>query len=222
MMVLPGVNATGRATADPSTSGSIERFLARDDGGHSYRASRRLEARNGDRRGWMEAVTEFVPPATFRYQITSEGGSGYIRSKVLKAMLDGEREAITEGQTERTEFSAANYIFQVTGIDADGLARVDVKPRREDQVLVIGTMFLRPSGGELVRLEGRLAKNPSYWVKNVQVVRTYERIHGVVVPVALDSNAQLRMFGGATLHVDYTYLEIDGQSVTALQASARP
>jgi len=219
-LVVPlSVKATGGPAADRSTDRSIQLFLARDDGGHSYRAARRLEAENGDRRGWMEAITEFAPPASFRYEITAEGGSGYIRSKVLRGILDGEREAIVEGDMHRTEFSTANYIFELTGLGDDGLAKVDVKPRRQDHVLVIGTMFLRPSGGELVRLEGRLAKNPSFWVRNVKVVRTYDRIHDVVVPVTLDSSAQLRLFGPATLHVSYSYLEIDGRPVSGLQAS---
>ena len=73
-------------------------------------------------------------------------------------------------------------------------------------------MFLQPDGG-LVRLEGRLAKSPSFWVTHVDIVRSYERINGAIVPVALESNAQLRMLGAATLRMTYTYSEIDGHPI---------
>ena len=67
--------------------------------------------------------------------------------------------------------------------------------------------------GELVRLEGRLAKSPSFWVKSVDIVRSYDRIDGVVVPVALDVSATLRLLGPATLHMTYAYSEIKGRPV---------
>ena len=83
-------------------------------------------------------------------------------------------------------------------------------------MLVDGTLFLQPTDGNLVRFEGRLAKSPSFWVKNVDIVRKYERIAGVVVPVALESKAQVRLLGGAaTLRMTYSYSEIDGRSVAS-------
>ena len=67
------------------------------------------------------------------------------------------------------------------------------------------------------RLQGRLAKNPSFLVKNVDVVRKYERIDGVIVPVSLESTAQLRFLGEATLRMTYSYSEIEGRPVASLQ-----
>ena len=74
-------------------------------------------------------------------------------------------------------------------------------------------MFLRPMDGGLVRLQGRLAKSPSFWLKHVDIVRHYDRICGAIVPVALESQAQLRPLGAATLRMTYTYLEINGRRV---------
>jgi hypothetical protein len=75
-------------------------------------------------------------------------------------------------------------------------------------------MFLRPEDGRLVRLEGQLAKSPSFWIRNVDIVRTYERIAGSVVPVTMHSQAQMRMFGSATLNMTYQYSHINGRPVT--------
>jgi hypothetical protein len=212
-LLLLAAAGTVRGTVPNAADRSIHQFLAKDDAQPAYRATRRLEAENGGRRGWLEVVTDYSPDAGFSYRIVSEGGSGYIRSKVLRGVLEGEREAIARGETSRSSLDRSNYSFEAHGVDTDGLANVRLTPLRKDRVLVAGTMFLEPSAGELVRLEGRLAKSPSFWIKDVDITRSYARLGGVVVPVALDSTAQVRLLGPATLRMTYVYTEIDGRPV---------
>lgn len=195
-MVLALVFASNaRATMPNAADQPIKQFLAQDDTQPTYRAVRRLEAENGSRKGWIEAITEYSPQSGFRYEITGEGGSGYIRSKVLRAVLDGEREVIARGEAARSSLDLVNYRFQANGIDTDGHANVLLSPRRKERVLVSGMMALNATNGALVRLQGRLAKSPSFWVKNVDIVRSYERIDGKVVPVTLETKAQVRFLG---------------------------
>ena len=201
------------SVADPADH-SMRQFLQQDDTQHPYRAVRRLEAENGGRRGWLEAVTEYSIEKGFTYQVTSEGGSSLVRSKVLRTVLEGEREIIAGGETARSSLALANYAFQPNGVDGDGLANILLSPKRKERVLVSGTMFLRPDEGDLVRLQGQLAKSPSFWVRNVQIVRSYERIGGVVVPVTLESTAHVRLLGPASLRMTYVYSEIDGRNVS--------
>ena len=204
------------ATSPNEADNSIQRFLAQDDAQPAYRASRRLEASSGDNHGWIEAVTAYSPGTGFSYRVTDEGGSGMIRGKVLRAVLEGEREIVGQGYSARSSLARQNYTFQPNGVDHDGLANVLLSPRRKEPALVAGTMFLKPADGNLVRLEGRLAKSPSFWVKNVDIVRKYERIAGVVVPVVLESTAQVRLVGGSgSLRMTYTYSEIDGRTVSS-------
>jgi len=96
-----------------------------------------------------------------------------------------------------------------------------LSPKRKERVLVDGAMFLRPVDGELVRVQGRLAKSPSFWVKSVDIVRSYERIEGAVMPVSLETTAQVRLFGAATLRMTYEYSEIDGRPVQSSGLLAR-
>ena len=192
----------------------MRQFLQQDDTQHPYRAVRRLEAENRGRRGWLEAVTEYSIENGFTYQVTSEGGSRLVRSKVLRTVLEGEREIIAGGETARSSLALANYAFQPNGVDGDGLANILLSPKRKERVLVSGTMFLRPDDGDLVRLQGQLAKSPSFWIRNVEIVRSYERIGGVVVPVTLESTAHVRLLGPASLRMTYVYSEIDGRNVS--------
>ena len=75
-------------------------------------------------------------------------------------------------------------------------------------------MFLQPIEGALVRVQGRLAKSPSFWVKHVDIVRSYQRFGGSDLPIALESKADLRLFGPATLRMTYVYSEVDGHPVS--------
>ena len=213
LFVAAGLGTHLDATISDPADESIRQFLAQDDTQRPYRATRRLEAENGKRAGWLEAVTEYSPETGFLYKVTAEGGSDYIRSRILRAVLEGEQEAIARGEAGRSSIGRANYTFQPSGIDESGLANVILSPRRKERILVAGTMFLQPKDGRLVRLQGQLAKSPSFWIKNVDIVRSYDRIAGVVVPVALESSAQVRFLGPATLRMTYVYSEIDGQAV---------
>jgi hypothetical protein len=213
MFTMAGLGTQLGATIPDPADHSMRQFLAQDDTQRPYRATRRLEAENGRRTGWLEAVTEYSLESGLRYEVTAEGGSDYIRSKVLRAVLQGEQEALARGETGRSSLARENYSFQANGVDAAGLANVILSPRRQEPVLVKGTMFLQPDDGRLVRLQGQLAKSPSFWIKNVEIVRSYERIAGAVMPVTLESKAQLRLFGCGTLRMSYVYSEIDGRAV---------
>ncbi len=212
LLLASVVGQTLSATVPDTADDSIRQFLAQDVARPSYRAVRRLEAENGSRTGWLEALTEYSQETGFRYEVTTEGGSSYIRSKVLRAVLDGEQEVIAQGEAAGSALARANYTFQTNGVDAEGLANILLSPRRKERVLVSGTMFLQRDG-RLVRLQGRLAKSPSFWIKYVDIVRSYERINGAIVPVTLESNAELRVLGPATLRMTYKYSEIDGHPI---------
>lgn len=214
VLLVVAAASSARATEPDAASQSMRQFLEHNGAVPAYRALRRLEAQTGHRRGWLEAETEYSPGTGFRYAIVREGGSRYIRSKVLKALLNGERDVIARGETARSALHPSNYNFQPDGIDSEGLAHVLLTPRRRERMLVSGMMALQADDGTLVRLQGRLARNPSFWIRSVDIVRRYERIDGVVMPVALESTAQVRFLGAATLQMTYDYSEIDGRPVT--------
>lgn len=218
----PGMAATGARPVEPADAAASEpmqQFLARETEDHTYRAFRRLEAENRGRTAWLEAWTSFSP-GRFQFQISSEGGSDYIRSRVLRPFLEGERAAIERGDHARSAIATTNYRFESDGLDPSGLVRIALVPRRNEGVLVAGSLFLKPFDGELVRLEGRLVRNPSFWVKQVDIVRSYARIAGAVLPVELETRAQLRMLGPASFRMTYEYAEIDGAPVASGQLAA--
>ena len=182
-----------------------------------YRALRRMHARSEkfNHEGWMEVWTE-LDGHTFKYDIVSERGSDMIRKKVLRALLEREQELIAKGEPWRAELTTANYEFseETSGPDEK---YVGIKPKRKDVLLVDGRMVLSPDGRELLRVEGVLAKNPSFWTSLVNVIRHYARLDGVRVPIATESMAKVKFAGNSRLDVEYEYESINGRPVS-LQA----
>lgn len=162
---------------------------------------------------WMDAWTEIDASGTMQYRIVGEGGSDYIRSKVFRGVLEAERKAINSGAPTRAGITPENYAFEDRGIAADGLAQLGIKPRRKDMLLVDGSIYVRAGDGELTRLEGRLTKTPSFWVRRVEIVREYRRLGGVSMPVTLESVANLLIAGRSTFTMSYDYESVNGRRV---------
>jgi hypothetical protein len=195
----------------------LERFLGRTDPGpNQYRALRRLEASNQHfgASAWMDVWTEADRQSGFRYEVAAEGGSGYIRSRVFLAALDREQRLWRDGEPDRASITMANYDFEDRGA-SDGFATLGVRPRRKDILLFEGSVFVTPDEGDLVRVEGRLSKNPSFWTRRVEIVRRYGRLGGVRVPLEIQSVAQVLIAGRSTFRMTYEYETIDGQHIGA-------
>jgi hypothetical protein len=203
-------------SAAPPPATPLQRFLARgEEPPVEYRALRHLEAHNPkfNQSGWMTAWTEYDHVNGFRFTIVGEGGSSYIRSKVLRAALEGEQKIWANHEPQKASLTGENYTFDAASAASDGLASVTVKPRRKDVLLVEGAIFVQPSDGDLARIEGKLSKAPSFWTRRVDVVRRYERLGGVRVPTSIESVAHVLIAGRSTFKMTYEYETINGQTV---------
>ena len=180
-----------------------------------YRAFRRMHATNEkfNQEAWLEAWTE-LDQKGFRYEIVSTRGSEYVLNKVLKTLLAREQEIVAKGQTDRAEMTPANYEFSEPDRHGDGVRYVMIKPKRKDVLLLDGRMVLNEDGTELLRVEGRMAKNPSFWTSLVNVVREFARFDGVRVPVTTESIAKLKFAGMSRMTVRYEYESINGRPVS--------
>lgn len=137
-------------------------------------------------RGWLDACTELAG-RIFRYRIVDEGGSAQIRRRVLVAALEAEARMRQNVDTRRAALDPRNYTFLDDCEQPDGLTRV----------------------------EGVLAKRPSFWTRRVEVVRRYERIAGVRVPVSMESTADVRILGRSSFTMTYDYRAINGMRLSA-------
>ena len=213
-LLLVTASASGPAGSASSPGVPVvQRYLSSPDPDPTeFRVMRHVDAKS-ERFGqsaWMDVWTEFDRNG-FRYKIVGEEGSDYIRSKVFRASLETERKMWADGSPARSALTEANYEFEEAGLQPDGLASLTLKPRRKGDLLVDGTIFVNPEDGDLVRLEGRLVKSPSFWTRKVEIVRRYERFAGIRMPVSLESVAHIMIAGKASFKVTYEYESVNGQ-----------
>jgi hypothetical protein len=202
------------ATRDLSDDTSSAISSSDDQSLREYRGYRRMHAwsERGGQEAWLEAWTE-LKDGKFEYRILDERGSKTIRSRVLRVVLQREQELVNQGDADRADLTTDNYEFGDAGRDPDGSQVVPIKPRRKDVLLVDGQMVLTPDGRQLVRVEGRLAKNPSFWTSLVNIVRHYATLGGVRVPISSETTAKIKFAGTAQLEVAYEYESVNGRPV---------
>ena len=187
-----------------------------------YRAFRRMEGGllDSDRRGWIEAWTEYTPGRGFTYDVVREGGSEYVRNKILRGMLVSEQKLIASGKRLHASLESMNYLFEDGGMADGGLQRVLLKPAKKSDGILTGSVLVDPESGLMTRIEGRLVKSPSFWLRDVDVTYKYAHVGDRVVPVEMTSTGRVRMFGRSNFRMVYDYESIDGRPAT-LKASLR-
>ena len=189
-----------------------------------YRAFRRLEAGipGSTKQGWLEAWTEYQPDRGLTFEVVAEGGHEYVRNKVLRNLLKSEQDLIARGKPLRAALESRNYEFEDAGLTADGLQRVMLNPVRKSDGIVKGSLLFEPETGHVTRIEGRLLKSPSFWVRDVDVTWSYARLGGHVLPVEMTSAGRVRLFGRSTFKMVYDYASIDGRPApTAIKTEPR-
>jgi hypothetical protein len=227
--ILVGAFAfTAYVTAEPAPSAAgfepvLHRFLSRpDEPLNTYRGTRRLEGRNErfNVSGWMEIETELTADG-FHYRVIDEGGSDMIRKRVFRQMLENEEQVFAAGDASRSGFTAVNYELTPAGSEEPGIVKLFARPKRHDVTLIDGAVYITDTDADLVRVEGQLAKNPSFWTRRVDVVKQYGRVGGLRVPVRMESTAQMRLVGVSTMTMTYEYSMINGVSVARTLARAQ-
>jgi len=213
--------ATGVANVPPSPAKNgnvLDRFLAPDDQPLvSYRATRHLEAstRGGKMTASLDVSTALDSEHGFTYEITKAEGSSIIQNKVLIKALDTEKEAAQSATSrEQSALTPANYEFLEISRLTSRTVRIDVRPRRKHVMLINGHLVVESDSADLVRVEGDLSQRPSFWTRHVHVVREYDRIGGVHVPVSMKSTADVLIVGSSTFSMDYKYAEINGKPIS--------
>ena len=195
----------------------VHRFLTRaDDPLTQFRATRHLEAQNDrfNKDASMDVVTELFPDGRFTYTIVRESGSTTIRNRVMRGLLDNEKEMAAAKDPSRYAVTPSNYEVQGGESTDEGIVKLLAKPRRKDSGLIEGAVFVTSTDADIVRVEGRLVKTPSFWTTRVDVVKRYARVAGIRVPIRLDTTAHIRFAGTSTMSMTYQYEMVNGIAVT--------
>jgi hypothetical protein len=146
------------------------------------------------------ADVTFVPPGSKKYVIQRTQGTG-LGEKIVRRMLEGEAEIAKEYSS--TDISVDNYDFRFIRVESLGdqlCFKLELLPRRKDQYLLRGNIWVDANTYLLRRSEGEPAnKSPSWWLRNVRIELVYGDVGGMWLQTASEATVSVRIFGQYTM-----------------------
>lgn len=159
----------------------------------------------------MSVSINYQWPNTKELTILSESGSGTLRNRALRPLLQAELEAMKPENPPLTALSPQNYSFQMVGYtktDAGDCYILEVRPRHKNKFLFKGKIWVEDKGFAVTRIVGEPAVNPSFWIAKTDFQRNYQKIGDFWLPESNQSKTKVRVFGTAVLTIDYGKYEI--------------
>lgn len=162
-----------------------------------------------------EAVVSYnyVSPNHKDFVLQSQTGAKFILNYVIKGLMDGEKEAATEENRQRTALNTKNYNFTLaeaeTALEPSQYV-LNVFPKHDHKFLYRGKIWIDAKDFAVTRIEAEPAKTPSFWVKRSEVRHRYEKVGDFWLPAENKTESTMRMGGRALLSIEYTDYRVTG------------
>jgi hypothetical protein len=156
-----------------------------------------------EKSGRLRAIRRLLPFAKPQYQVLEVAGDRTVRQQVIVRYLSAEMEAAAIPASS-TAITPANYNFRYKGSISIGDAAAYIfliSPKKKSQGLIKGELWLDGAAGAVLRISGRLVKNPSIFVKRVDVTRSTALRDGVAEMQVTHLSVDVRFIGRAELTV---------------------
>jgi hypothetical protein len=211
-------------TADEVIARMIAHDRERQAALHGYTAIRRyvLENRNHHKRAEMLVRMMCREDGSKQFEVVSENGWGGARKHVFPRLLEAEAEAAQPDLRERSRIVPENYTFEMLGTeDVRGRPAyvIAIEPKTPNKYLARGRIFVDADEYAIIRVEGKPAKNPSFWVKSVHFVHDYDKSGSFWFPVSDRSVTDVRLFGATEMTIDYFDYAPDASHLSASGSS---
>ena len=233
LLLAVAANTATAAGQDPLPGGStIAAKLTAQDAlrqhlAAGYHGTRRYVLDNDRMSKHAEIVVrvECASDGTKHFELVSEEGWKGAWKHVVSKMLASEAEASQSEVKLKTRLTLDNYDFNTvrTALLGDRMAYVvDIVPKRDEERLIRGQAWIDAQDYAVVRIEGSPAKNPSFWVRSVHFVHTYQKSGQLWFPEKTLSTTEVRMFGDTTLNIHYFDYAPNQPPAAETASAARP
>lgn len=215
----PPASLTAPEILDRMVRADAQRVVAL--AGYSGIRHYRFENKKHNKRAEMTVRMNCGPDGVKTFEVLDETGSGFVRSHIIRKMIDAEQEASEKGERKETRIIPENYDFTFAGTDLlDGRPSyvLEISSKKPSKFSMIGKIWVDAEDFAIARIEGRPAKNPSFWIRSVQVTQQYGRTGPFWLPARNQSVAQAKIFGTTEVVIEYSDYKT---SVREAQARAR-
>jgi hypothetical protein len=178
----------------------------------------------GKTRSQVIADVAFVPPDSKKYTIEQTSGSD-LGGMLVRRMLASEAEVTKDYAA--TDFSPENYGFRfIREEDVSGQRCyvLELLPRRKDKYLLRGNLWVDANTYLPRRFDGQLAKDPSWWVRDLRVALSFGEVGGMWLQTASEASGNVRILGPSTMiarDVQYKLNEVVIAATGSLDGSPR-
>jgi hypothetical protein len=156
----------------------------------------------------IEVESSFDAETGKSFRIKSQSGSKMLVEKVLKRLVESEKDATDHHSAQLT---TDNYSFRLVGTEwLNGRQAwvLAVDPIRDSTYLYRGKIWIDCAEYALARIEAAPAKSPSFWISSTSIHHEYARNSGYWLPAQNRSESRIRVGGHAVLLIDYGSYEI--------------
>ena len=159
----------------------------------------------------MVVRADYQAPNKKEFTILSESGSGTVRNRVFKKLLEAEQESSREDNSKSPRLVWKTITFQISDYQKTDSAEFYVlaaQPRNKNKFLFRGRIWVEAKDFAITRVEGQPAVNPSWWTLKTDFHRRYEKLGDFWLPLANESETKVRIFGTAVLTISYSDYQI--------------
>jgi hypothetical protein len=226
---VPGTQAATAGTPDMTAEEIVTRLVqaneqrARNLRGFTGRRIYHLDHQGfpGHQEANMIVMARYSAPATKSFDIISQSGSKLLQNRVLKRLLESEKDAAEAANQRKTALTPDNYKFELLGTKASqhgGCYRLRADPVRNDKYLFRGEICVNGTDFAVESIDAEPAKNPSIWIKKTHIEHRYEKVGDFWLPASNKSVTNVLIGGTATLTIQYTDYNLDVGQLAANRA----
>ena len=173
-----------------------------------YQGMRRyvLENERMHKQAELLARVESGSDGTKHFEVVETDGWKAAEKHVFRKMLESEAEASSPEVRATTQVCPQNYDFQMVDrelVDGRPAYALDVTPKRHEERLFAGRIWIDAQDYALVKVEGKPAKNPSFWTKSIHFNHVYRKSGPLWYPVSTESVTDVRIFGTTKVTINY-------------------
>ena len=196
----------------PTGDEVVAKMMARDNERqaalYGYTAVRRyvLENQGYHKRAEMLVRMICLKDGSKHFETLSSTGWGGARKHVFPRLLEAEADASQPGSRERSRITPENYAFEMLGTELVGgreAYAIAVSPRTPNKYLLQGKIWVDAGEYAIIRIEGKPAKNPSFWIKSAHFVHNYDKLGSFWFPISDRSVTDARIFGSTEVTIEY-------------------
>jgi hypothetical protein len=215
---LPAIAQQNPVSAPLSADDVIARVVRMNDlrakslGHYSSIRSYHLECHCvSHKKAEMVVRVDYQAPDKKEFTVVSESGSGSVRDRVFRKLLQAEEESMKEENQQRSAITPQNYTFQLAAYqktDTGEFYVLDAEPRNKNKFLFRGKIWIDGKDFAIARVEGQPAQNPSWWTVRTDFTRKYQKLGAFWLPESNESTTKVRVFGTAVLTINYGEYQI--------------